>query len=99
MDKVTTTQYKSKDGRYFDDPDSCLYHERLLDETERATRNVIRWPDAELEILIKDLKAAKVMAFDSKITDTFGIPQSRAIFYMKNVCQKFVDKYKNLKML
>ena len=99
MDKVVKTKYKSIDGREFDDPDSCLYHERLLAETEVATRNIIRWPDAELEILIKDLKQAKVDAFNPDIVDTMGTPQARAIFYMKNVCLKFVEKYKSLRML
>ena len=97
MDKIVSTKYRSVDGRDFDDLDSCLYHERLLAETEKATRNILRWPDAELEILIKDLKEAKVLAFKNEITDNFPTSQSRAIFYMKSVCQRFVEKYKNIK--
>ena len=99
MDKIVSTKYKASDGKYFDDPDSCLYYEHLLSETAEATRNVLRWPDVELELIIKYLREAKASAFHGDIKDSFATPQIRAIFYMRQVCEKFVDKYKHIKSL
>jgi hypothetical protein len=61
--------------------------------------NVLTSHDAEFEKLVSDLKQAKELAFSPDIIDTFSMPQVRAVFYMKGICEKFIEKHKDLKMI
>jgi hypothetical protein len=91
--------YKAYDGKTFPSEEACLQHEKEARELEARLNDFFTKPDGELQTLINDLTHAKMMAYDSQIVDTMGTPQARALFYMKGVCQRFVDKYKDLRMI
>jgi hypothetical protein len=91
--------YQSSDGRTFQTEEACLNHEKMQAEWQRRMNELIECPQVELEMLIDDLKRAKDQAYNHEIIDTMGTPQARAVFYMKGVCQRFVDKHKDLKMI
>lgn len=99
MKTETFTQYIADDGKVFWNESSCKEYETKQEELKKRLGDLITRPKAELEILIEKLKWAEDSAYDPDIIDTMGTPQARALYYMKNVCQKFVDKYKDLKMI
>lgn len=99
MKKVEQTYWISLDNRTHYSESACLEHEERIKEQNKRMNNLITWPDTELELLIQNLKEAKELAFCTGIIDTMGNPQCRAVYYMKNVCQTFVDKHKELRMI
>ncbi len=98
MEKVTYTNYRSFDNKFFNDEKSCQEHEEYQRNLEKRLTDLHVMDSAALEKLTKDLSGARERAYDPNIIDTMGTVQCRAIFYMKGVCERFLNEHENIKM-
>lgn len=91
--------YKSEDGKFFEDKESCQKREDWLKDIQERLADIQKTDETALELLKNDLTEARKRAYNPEVIDTFGAPQARAIYYMKNVCSRFLEKYSSITMI
>jgi hypothetical protein len=94
MKEIQITKYQSDNGRIFD----SAYQAKGEDEECRRIESLVR-PAQEIAQLRKDIDVAAKRAYDPVIVDTFSSLDMRALFYVKQVCVRFVEKYNDLRMV
>ncbi len=91
------TVYRASDFKEFSNKSSCEAHERDLVAWQAQSNDWLTWHEGECNLLTSKLQAC-LQAPHGEFISTVSW-QTLAVIRMRKVCEEFVAKHKNLKVI